>query len=71
MPRFDGTGPQGSGPMTGRAQGYCATSRSSNGQIRGYAGYPGSGVGRFLGRLGGMGRRLGRGIRRGRVRRRW
>jgi hypothetical protein len=24
MPRFDGTGPQGQGPMTGRGEGYCA-----------------------------------------------
>ena len=24
MPRFDGTGPQGQGPMSGRGEGYCA-----------------------------------------------
>ena len=24
MPRFDGTGPQGTGPLTGRGEGYCA-----------------------------------------------
>lgn len=24
MPRFDGTGPLGKGPMTGRGEGYCA-----------------------------------------------
>ena len=24
MPRFDGTGPQREGPMTGRGEGYCA-----------------------------------------------
>lgn len=24
MPRFDGTGPGGQGPMTGRGNGYCA-----------------------------------------------
>lgn len=23
MPRFDGTGPRGRGPMTGKAEGYC------------------------------------------------
>jgi len=23
MPRFDGTGPSGAGPMTGRGEGYC------------------------------------------------
>ncbi len=25
MPRFDGTGPDGMGPMTGRGMGYCIT----------------------------------------------
>jgi hypothetical protein len=24
MPRYDGTGPQGQGPLTGRGEGYCA-----------------------------------------------
>jgi Family of unknown function (DUF5320) len=49
MPRFDGTGPTGSGSMTGRGQGYCVTDN------------PGS-VGRFV-RLGsGLGRGLGRGL---------
>ena len=24
MPKFDGTGPNGKGPMTGRGSGYCA-----------------------------------------------
>jgi hypothetical protein len=24
MPAFDGTGPQGKGPLTGRGEGYCA-----------------------------------------------
>lgn len=24
MPRFDGTGPKGEGPLTGRGEGYCA-----------------------------------------------
>ena len=27
MPGFDGTGPNGKGPMTGRAEGYCALER--------------------------------------------
>ena len=27
MPRFDGTGPVGGGPMTGRGLGFCATRR--------------------------------------------
>ena len=55
MPRGDGTGPMGMGPMTGRAAGYCA-------------GYPVPG---FMnptpgGGFGGMGRGWGRGRGRGR-----
>ena len=55
MPRGDGTGPMGMGPMTGRAAGYCA-------------GYPAPG---FMnpgpgGGFGGMGRGWGRGRGRGR-----
>lgn len=64
MPRGDGTGPMGLGPMTGRGLGPCAdgypTSR-----------YPGAGAGR-LANLGAIGRwaagflpRLGLGRRRG------
>ncbi len=30
MPGFDGTGPAGQGPMTGRAAGYCAMPLESN-----------------------------------------
>jgi len=56
MPRGDGTGPMGAGPMTGRALGYCA----------GF-GAPGfariGGLGR--GRGGGFGRGIGRGWGRG------
>ena len=61
MPRGDGTGPAGMGPMTGRAAGYCA----------GYAtpGFtnpvPGGGFGLGRGR-GGIGRGLGLGFRGGR-----
>ncbi len=62
MPRGDGTGPMGMGPMTGRAAGYCA-------------GYPtpgfmnpvgGRGLGMARGRGGGLGR--GMAMRRGRGR---
>ena len=62
MPRGDGTGPMGMGPMTGRAAGYCA-------------GYPtpglvnpvgGRGLGMAWGRGGGFGRGLA--MRRGRGR---
>ena len=56
MPRGDGTGPGGLGPMTGRAAGYCA-------------GYPVPGyMNPYGGRLGlglGYGRGFGRGYRRG------
>jgi len=55
MPRGDGTGPGGLGPMTGRAAGYCA-------------GYPVPGfMNPYGGRLGlgfGYGRGFGRGFRR-------
>ena len=49
MPRGDGTGPEGMGPMTGRGAGYCA----------GYDGpaYESPMPGRGFGRGGGRGRR--------------
>ncbi|MCK9484778.1 MAG: DUF5320 domain-containing protein [Candidatus Marinimicrobia bacterium] len=53
MPRGDGTGPAGMGPMTGRAAGFCA---GNNGP-----GYTNPGAGRGFG--GGMGRGRGRGFR--------
>ncbi len=55
MPRGDGTGPGGMGPMTGRAAGYCAG--------YGVPGYinPYPGRGRGFGRGMGMGFRGGRG----------
>ena len=56
MPRGDGTGPRGLGPMTGRAAGYCA-------------GYPVAGfMNPYVGRLGlgfGYGRGFGKGLGRG------
>ena len=53
MPRGDGTGPMGMGPLTGRGMRYCIG-----------AGYPGNvrGGGRFFGRGFGMGRGMGRGF---------
>ena len=83
MPRFDGTGPQGQGPMTGRAQGYCALQVPDSGQPSyGYAGiqgapvrldpsnaWPMAGVGTGRGFLRGRGRGAGRG--RGRRSGRW
>jgi hypothetical protein len=75
MPRLDGTGPRGEGPLSGRGEGYCAVSKPVNGEPYGYAGYQGRPVrGRGLfrafnafRRLGGRGRGAGRGRgRRGR-----
>ena len=61
MPGFDGTGPQGAGPMTGGARGYC------NPATAGYAPRYGmrQGYGRGLGRGRGFGRGLGPGYGRG------
>ena len=45
MPRFDGTGPQGQGPMTGRGEGYCAVKTPDSGEPSyGYAGVQGTPV---------------------------
>ncbi|OQX71271.1 MAG: hypothetical protein B6D62_02255 [Candidatus Cloacimonas sp. 4484_275] len=52
MPRGDGTGPNGMGPMTGRGLGYCAG--------YGRAGFTNP-VGRGFGRGYGFGRGFGRG----------
>lgn len=62
MPRGDGTGPMGMGPMTGRGAGYCAGFPTpgfmspaggrlglglGGGRGRGFRAYPGYGPGRF------------------------
>lgn len=45
MPRFDGTGPQGGGPMTGRGEGYCVLELPKPDRpARGYAGLQGTPV---------------------------
>ena len=45
MPRFDGTGPRGQGPMTGRGEGHCALVLPESGQATyGYAGLQGTPV---------------------------
>lgn len=44
MPHFDGTGPQGKGPLSGRGEGYCAIQRPdprSGEEACGYAGRAG------------------------------
>lgn len=49
MPRFDGTGPQGEGPFTGRGEGYCADQEPGLGRSpEGYAGSQGWPMGRGL-----------------------
>jgi len=59
MPNFDGTGPRGQGPMTGRGMGTCNTPRQNAVQ-------QGMGLGpRGMGRGFGMGRGIGRGMGRG------
>ena len=60
MPFGDGTGPQGFGPMTGRAAGYCAG--------YGIPGYMNPAPGRGWGAYGWGGRGRGRGWGRGRGR---
>jgi hypothetical protein len=68
MPAFDGTGPKGRGPLTGRGEGYCAIRlpNSRSGQVPyGYAGKIGVPVrlgprqGLSLGRAPGQGQRRG------------
>jgi hypothetical protein len=45
MPGFDGTGPRGQGPMTGRGEGYCAVRLPDSGEPPyGYAGVQGTPV---------------------------
>jgi hypothetical protein len=69
MPRFDGTGPQGEGPMSGRGEGHCVLELAKPGQpARGYAGLKGRPV-LFWGRALVPARRLFRAVGRGRDRR--
>lgn len=46
MPGFDGTGPLGQGPMTGRGQGFCVltSSEENPSQVKGFAGLQGKPV---------------------------
>ena len=48
MPGFDGTGPLGQGPMTGRGQGFCVLSSSEEkpGRIDGFVGIDGKPIGK-------------------------
>ncbi|MFA5093114.1 MAG: DUF5320 domain-containing protein [Candidatus Omnitrophota bacterium] len=57
MPRGDGSGPMGLGPMTGRAAGFCA-GYSSPGYANSIPGQGFAGLGRgYFGRGGGRGKR--------------
>jgi len=51
MPRGDGTGPSGEGPMSGQGSGFCvlATSKDNPDQIKGFAGLEGIPVGEING----------------------
>ncbi len=81
MPGFDGTGPQGRGPMTGRAMGYCILKQSQNEPLVDLTGLQGkqishaAGLGiasmRTVSPYGWFGRRFGRGCGRGRGRNRF
>jgi hypothetical protein len=58
MPRFDGTGPRGLGPMTGRGEGYCAIAFPPPDTTRtpyGYAGLAGRPIRLGLGLTSNMG----------------
>jgi len=66
MPRFDGTGPNGQGPITGRGMGKCNTTKEENGMNPSF-GFGrgcgrGMGMGRGRGRRGGMGQGRGYGV---------
>lgn len=55
MPGFDGSGPQGQGPMTGGARGYCMSDSNGN-PVRNFRGYRSRGGGRGYSRGFGRGR---------------
>ena len=61
MPRGNGTGPMGAGPMTGRSAGYCAGFATPG--FANSAGYGGFGRGMGMGRGAGGGRGMGFGFR--------
>ena len=66
MPRFDGTGPNGQGPMTGRGMGQCNNAHpADNENTINEANHPttqplNQGFGRGYGRQAGFGRGMGR-----------
>jgi len=65
MPRGDGTGPQGQGPLTGRGMGSCGDGGQANGPVdpnQSFGGRLLSGIGRMFG----AGQRKGGGTGQGR-----
>ena len=60
MPGFDGTGPLGQGPMTGRGQGFCVLTNfnESPGQVKGVVGLQSLSVGQAGGNYGNSGREV-------------
>lgn len=59
MPGFNGTGPNGMGPMTGRGMGYCNNNNTGAGRGMGRSVGFGRGMGRGMGFGRGMGRSMG------------
>jgi len=60
MPGFDGTGPLGKGPMTGRGLGFCVltTSEENPGQVKGLAGLQSVPVGQINGNFENTGKEV-------------
>ena len=60
MPRFDGTGPLGQGPMTGRGRGFCVltTSEENPGRVKGFAGLQSVPVGQIKGNFENTGKEV-------------
>jgi len=60
MPGFDGTGPLGQGPMTGRGQGFCAltVSEEDPGEVKGFAGLQSVPVSHKAGNLENIGKEV-------------
>jgi hypothetical protein len=60
MPGFDGTGPLGKGPMTGRGIGFCVLTSSEENpdQVKGFAGLQNVPVGQINGNFGSTGKEV-------------
>ncbi len=52
MPRYNGTGPMGAGPMTGRGMGYCILERNEEkpSEVKGFIGLAGHRYDRYAGK---------------------